>query len=175
VESNAAALPRNGLYAFLEKQQEGEEQHSGGELEKRDGGGRGEQNGDGGEDRGRTVAEWVTLGVSVAIVLALAGLVLFQWLSQGTRPPEISVEPNTEQVRQVGDLYYLPIRVTNGGEKAVEVVEVETELRVEGEEPETVGFTVQFLAGRESDEFTVVLSGDPREGELSHTISFHEP
>jgi uncharacterized protein (TIGR02588 family) len=171
VVSNTAALSKKGLHAFLKKQQEEKGQHK----EKRDGGGKGEQNGDGGEDRGRTVAEWVTLGVSVAIVLALAGLVLFQWLAQGTEPPEISVEPNMEQVRQVEDLYYLPIRVTNSGEKAVEVVEVETELSVEGEAPETVGFTVQFLAGRESDEFIVVLSNDPRNGELSHTVSFHEP
>jgi uncharacterized protein (TIGR02588 family) len=175
VASNAVVLPKKGLYAFLKKQQEEEERQAGGEKEEREGGGKGEQNGDSGEYRGRTVAEWVTLGVSAAIVLALAGLVLFQWLAQGTEPPEIRVEPNMEQVRQVGDLYYLPIRVTNSGEKAVEVVEVETELSVEGEAPETVGFTVQFLAGRESDEFTVVLSNDPRNGELSHTVSFHEP
>jgi uncharacterized protein (TIGR02588 family) len=175
VASNTVVLPKKGLHAFLKKQQEEEERQAGGEKEERDGRSKREQNGDGGEDRGRTLAEWVTLGVSVAIVLALAGLVVLQWLAQRTGHPEISVEPNMEQVRQVGDLYYLPIRVTNSGEKAVEVVEVETELRAEGEEPETVGFTVQFLAGRESDEFIVVLSNDPRNGELSHTVSFHEP
>jgi uncharacterized protein (TIGR02588 family) len=169
---NAAALSE-GVYAFL-KQQESEagriEDEERGHEEKRSA-----EQGSGDEDRGRTVAEWVTLGVSIVILLVLVGLVMLQWLTQGTTPPEIRVEPGLERVRQVGDLYYLPIRVTNRGEDAVEVVEVETELLVEGEEPETVGFTVQFLAGRESDEFTVVLSNDPRQGELSHTVSFHEP
>jgi len=127
------------------------------------------------EQKGRTTAEWVTLGVSALIVLALAGLVVFQTITQGTRPPEIEVKPLTEEVKQIGENYYLPIEVSNRGELAVEAVEVEVELRVEGKEPETIGFTVPFLAGLETDTQTVVLSDDPREGELSHTVSFHEP
>jgi uncharacterized protein (TIGR02588 family) len=127
------------------------------------------------EQKGRTTAEWVTLGISTLIVLALAGLVVFQAITQGTRPPQIEIEPLTEEVKQVGESYYLPISVTNSGDKAVEAVEVEVELRVEGDEPETIGFTVQFLAGLETDTHTVILSGDPRSGELTFTTSFHEP
>jgi uncharacterized protein (TIGR02588 family) len=134
---------------------------------------RGDKTGE--QKKERTTAEWVTLGVSTLIVLALAGLVVFQTLTQGTKAPEIEVKPLIEEVRQVGENYYLPIEVSNRGDLAVEAVEVELELRAEGQEPETIGFTVPFLAGLETDTQTVVLAGDPREGELSYTVSFHEP
>ena len=123
----------------------------------------------------RTTAELITLGVSILIVLALAGLVVFQAITQGTMPPQIEIEPITAEVKQVGESYYLPISVSNRGDKSVEAVEVEVELRVEGQEPETVGFTVPFLAGMETDTNVVIFSEDPRSGEINFTSSFHEP
>ena len=135
--------------------------------------GQGNENGE--ERKERTTAEWVTLAVSILIVLALAMLVLFQYVAQGTRPPEIEIKPLQQETRHIGDKYYLPISVTNNGEKAVESVEVELELTVSGEEPETVAFNIPFLAGLGSDEYTVVLSSDPQAGELAYTISFREP
>jgi uncharacterized protein (TIGR02588 family) len=109
------------------------------------------------------------------VVLGLAGLVVFQYFTQGSREPEIRVETLTEEVRQVEDKYYLPVTVTNGGDSAVEAVEVEIEHTVEGEEPEEVAFTVPFLAGQETEVYVVVLSQDPSTGDLTHRISYYEP
>jgi uncharacterized protein (TIGR02588 family) len=123
----------------------------------------------------RTAAEWVTFGVSVLILLALVGLVIFQALTRGNRPSTIKVEPMLEEVRQSEGAYYLPINITNDGDQAVGDVEIQMSLASEGSEPETIAFTVQFLAGGESQEETVVFSKDPSQGELSQVVGFHVP
>jgi uncharacterized protein (TIGR02588 family) len=117
----------------------------------------------------------VTLAVSLLVVLAVAGLVVFQHFAQGTEPAVIEVAPRLEGVREEGELFYLPVDVENGGDMPVEDVAVELTLNMEGEEPETAQFVVPFLAGDESDEYTVSFPMDPRQGEISHTITFHEP
>jgi uncharacterized protein (TIGR02588 family) len=123
----------------------------------------------------RTAAEWVTFSVSVLILLALVGLVIFQALTRGNRPSTIKVEPMLQEVRQSEGAFYLPITITNDGDEAVGDVEVQMSLASEGSEPETVAFTVQFLAGGESQEETVVFSKDPSKGELSQVVGFHVP
>lgn len=123
----------------------------------------------------RTAAEWVTFGVSVLILLALVGLVIFQALTRGNRPSTIKVEPMLQEVRQSEGAFYLPITITNDGDEAVGDVEIQISLASEGSEPETIAFTVQFLAGGESQEETVVFSKDPSQGELSQVVGFHVP
>jgi uncharacterized protein (TIGR02588 family) len=123
----------------------------------------------------RTTAEWVTLGVSLVVLLGLVGLVLFVSLTRGDRPSTIKVEPMLSEVRQSEDAYYLPVNITNDGDMAVGDVEVELSLASEGSEPETIAFTVLFLAGGETSQEIVVFSKDPSKGELSQVVGFHEP
>ena len=59
---------------------------------------------EGGEKKGRTTAEWVSLFVSVAIVLALVGGLIYQIFARGSRPPIIEVKPLMEEVRQEGSV-----------------------------------------------------------------------
>jgi uncharacterized protein (TIGR02588 family) len=125
--------------------------------------------------RGRTTAEWITLGISVLIIASLVGLLSFIYFTSGTRSPVIKLEAKLEEVRREGEEYYLPITVTNEGERTAQDVEVELSLDTGEGDPETVGFTVQFLAGGESDYETAVFSSDPSQGELSHVISFSTP
>ena len=127
------------------------------------------------QNRQRTGAEWITLGISVFIVLALAGLVIYQEVARGTEPPVIEVQPKLEQLRQEGGAYYVPIDIANKGEVTAEDIEVQVSLEIEGEEPETIAFTVKFLAGGETGEQTVVFQNDPAEGELTHLVAFTTP
>ncbi len=130
---------------------------------------------EGKQGKERTAAEWVTFSVSVLILLALVGLVIFQALTRGNKPSTIKVEPMLQEVRQSEGAFYLPITITNDGDAAVGDVEIQMSLESEGSEPETIAFTVQFLAGGESQEETVVFSADPSQGELSHVVGFHVP
>jgi uncharacterized protein (TIGR02588 family) len=123
----------------------------------------------------RTTAEWVTLGVSLVVLLGLVGLVVFVSLTRGDKPSTIKIEPVLNEVRQSEDAYYLPINITNDGDMAVGDVEVELSLASEGSEPETIAFTVLFLAGGETSQEIVAFSTDPSKGELSQVVGFHEP
>ena len=123
----------------------------------------------------RTRAEWVTLAISVAIVLALAGLLTFNYISRGTEPPALVAEPKLEEVRQAEAGYYLPIDITNNGDLLAQNVQVALTFTPEEGEPEEVQFEVQFLNGRETASRTVVLRADPSGTELSSNFSFDTP
>ncbi len=123
----------------------------------------------------RTTAEWVSLLVSVAIVLALVGGLIYQVFARGSHPPVIEVKPLMEEVRREGDSYYLSLDITNKGERTAENVEVMVSLDSGKGQPETMQFQVQFLDGGETENQTVIFKNNPAEGDLTHTASFHVP
>lgn len=124
----------------------------------------------------RSTAEWVTLGVSLAAVLAVVGLVVFLYIRGETRPPTIAVEPSMENIRQGTGGYYLPVDVTNGGDQTVEDVRIEAELVTGSGHPQTLEFSIQYLAGGEHAQGTFVFQDDPRQGELTiGAISYRDP
>ena len=136
----------------------------------------GEKGQAGGEEKEeRTTAEWVSLFISVAIVLALVGGLVYQIFAGGHRPPTIEIKPLMEEVRQEGDSYYLSLDITNNGDRTAENVEVMLSLDTGGGDPETMQFQVQFLDGGETENQTVIFRNNPAEGELTHTASFHVP
>lgn len=132
-------------------------------------------NEEGQEKEGRTGAEWITLTISILIIASLVGLLTYLHFTQGTKPPIIQVEAKLEEVKQQGDAYYLPLTITNMGEKTAQDVEIQVSLDSGEGDPESIGFTILFLAGSESDYETAVFSNDPSEGELSYVISFSTP
>ncbi|HEY0070761.1 MAG TPA: hypothetical protein VGE04_12415 [Chloroflexia bacterium] len=131
--------------------------------------------GKGQEKEERTTAEWVSLLISVAIVLALVGGLVYQVFAGGNRPPTIEVKPLMEEVRHEGDSYYLSLDVTNNGDRTAENVEVMLSLDTGEGDPETMQFQIQFLDGGETENQTVIFQNDPGKGELTHTASFHVP
>jgi uncharacterized protein (TIGR02588 family) len=131
--------------------------------------------GAGSKKKGRSAAEWTTLAVSIVVVLTLAGLVVYQYFTEGTAPPIIEVKPVLEQVRHEGETYYIPVEVTNSGEQTAESVEVQLSLSTGESQPETTGFTIQFLAGKETHHQTAAFQNDPAQGTLEHTITFATP
>ncbi|MGA7729682.1 MAG: TIGR02588 family protein [Chloroflexia bacterium] len=138
-------------------------------------GGKGRHADQAGEKKGRSAAEWTTLIASVAVVLALAGLVVFDYFTRGTQPPVIEVTPIMEEVRIEGDSFYLPVEIANRGAVTAEAVAIELTLKGSDGSEETAGFMVDFLAGGETHHQTVVFGTDPRQGELEHVASFSTP
>ena len=127
------------------------------------------------QDPGRSVAEWVTLGISVAIVVGVVLLVIYASLRGDDDPATIEVQPQLDQIRQVQGAYYLPVMVTNRGDRTAEDVQVHLSLTGGTGEPPSTQFTVRFLAGGERADAVVVFREDPSQGTLTTTISFIEP
>jgi uncharacterized protein (TIGR02588 family) len=129
-----------------------------------------------GERRGRSFAEWTTFTISVVLILAFVGLVAYLARADRGDPPVIEAMPRTDEVRQEGNAYYLPIAVTNLGSQTAETVLVRAEFAGGAGDAETAEFTIDFLASDETAEGTVVFAADPRAGELTvAVISFQPP
>ena len=128
------------------------------------------------QDRERSIAEWVTLGISIAVVLAVVGLISLFSLRGGNAPPAIAVEPRMDALRHDEGGFYLPVVVRNEGDRTAEDVVVSAELDA-GEHPtETADFTITFLAGGDEVEGTFVFRSDPARGDLTvRVVSFLEP
>lgn len=127
-------------------------------------------------DKDRSVAEWTTLGISIAILLAILGLVTYLYGRGDEQPVVILVEPQMQELRQDEGEYYLPVIIRNEGDPTVEEVHIEAELDTGTGEPETAQFTIHFLAGGEQIEGTFIFQHDPAEGDLTtRATSFQEP
>ena len=127
------------------------------------------------QKRQRTLAEWVTLGISLTIVLSLVGLITYEYFGRGNRPAVIEVRPWLESLRQEAGAYYLPVEITNEGDQTAAGVWVELTLTAADDSQESARIHVEFLAGGATEEGVVVFRQNPAEGRLAHTISFLKP
>jgi len=115
----------------------------------------------------RSIAEWTTLTISVAILVGILGLVSWLHFSDSDRPAVITVEAQIDQIRQEESGYYLPVIVRNEGNITVEDVQVQAELDSGSGEPETADFLITFLVGDEEVHGTFIFQNDPSQGELT--------
>lgn len=109
----------------------------------------------------RDVAELATLVVSVAVVVALIGGVVFVQLARGERPPVLEATVSLDGTRAEGGRYYLPIEIGNRGDQAAEAVLVVVVQRA-GEREVQHEFVIDYLAGHARAKGTAVLAEDPR-------------
>lgn len=124
----------------------------------------------------QSAAEWITLGVSVAVVLVMVGLIGYEYFSSGGQSPVIEARPQLGEVREVDSEYYLPIEVANRGEQTAEDVKVRVALTSDGAPQETSQFTINFLAGNDTEQEVVVFAEDPSQGELTTDLQgFRKP
>ena len=141
------------------------------------GGGERRDGGDGGSRRGgqgstarlarkRSLPEWVSLGISIAMLASVVGLVLHQHGAR-SEPAAIEVRPRLDRVRQAGGAYYLPLEIANTGGQTAEEVVVEVELAPPRGERERAEVTVRFLAGGGTHRATAVFRADPAQGTLT--------
>jgi uncharacterized protein (TIGR02588 family) len=132
--------------------------------------------GDGGEQTARSAAEWTTLGISVAVVLAVVGLISVLQVRSGDDAPTIVVEPVMAAAREEGGSHYLPVDVRNTGARTAQDVRVQAELDTGSGTPTTAEFTIAFLAGGDTMQGTFIFSEDPGQGTLTvEATSYLEP
>lgn len=125
---------------------------------------------------GRTIAEWTTLGISLAILALVFGSITWLSLKGDSEPTRVQVTPLLDAVQHEGGVWYLPVEVTNRGDRTAEAVTVEATLDTGEKEPEGAEITFGFLASRETVRGTFVFTSDPASGELTvRPASFKEP
>lgn len=120
----------------------------------------------------RSPAEWTTFGIATVIVAAIAGLVVWDWLTAQNQPPILTVS-QTGAVRTVADQFYVPFTITNSGGETAEAVQVMADLQLNGEE-ETGEQQIDFLSAGETAEGAFIFSQNPQQGVLTLRVASYK-
>ncbi|XXX72151.1 hypothetical protein WMF30_31345 [Sorangium sp. So ce134] len=111
----------------------------------------------------RRLAEWVSLGISTALILALVVFLVHAGLttSEGLVVPEI--QPLLDRAQQQGGAWILPVRVKNGGRQMLGDLGVELRYTPPGAPgPERVEATIDYLGKHSEQELYFYVPSDPR-------------
>ena len=119
----------------------------------------------------RTVAEWVSLSVSLLLVASIVGVIVWLWATEPQGPARFTVERGA--VRREAGRFYLPVAVTNAGGEAVEQVRVEGR-PANGLQYERPSTTIDFLPVRAREEVVLVFRSDPA-GASVEVVSYQRP
>ena len=121
---------------------------------------------------GRTVAEWVTLAVSCAILAVVLALIAIQLAnSDDPAAPAATVA----SVRSLDGRHYVEVVVTNQGDDPASNVQVSASLVIDSSTTEG-DQTIDFLAADEEVRLTFVFDDDPALGELTIAVTgFTDP
>jgi uncharacterized protein (TIGR02588 family) len=110
----------------------------------------------------RSTAEKITTAISVLLIAALAGAILYEGYATGqAEPARLEVTVLEAEIEQRGDDFYIPIKILNDGDQTVEEVTVSIEV-LDGEEVVDEAETVIATLG-EAETITamLVISDDP--------------
>ncbi len=121
----------------------------------------------------RSAAEWVTIGMASAILLLIAGLVIYDWMITPTLPPIVSISRDGDILAREGQ-FYVPFVVKNLGGDTATAVEVVGELSIDGQVVEDGTQEIDFLSGAEAEAGMFIFSQDPRQGELVLRVASYQ-
>ncbi len=120
-----------------------------------------------------TRAEWAVFSVSALAIVAVVAVLVLDWATGSSLPPAFRSTPGA--VRETEGAFHLPVAVENVGSEAAADVYVNAELKLGGEVV-TAEETIKFLAPREVTTVTFVFNRDPRQGEVSVSVTaFRNP
>jgi uncharacterized protein (TIGR02588 family) len=125
------------------------------------------------DEPGKSSAEWITFGVSVAILSTIIGLVLYVWLGQQRQPPILSATYKKE-ILKVNGQFYVPFTLTNKGGETVESVRILAELETNNSSKEEGEQEIDFLSGGEEREGAFIFSRDPTQGRLTLKVTSYK-
>lgn len=116
----------------------------------------------------RSGAEWVTFAVSLAILVGVASLILFQ--VGDTSGPALPTVVKTGPVEQSKGKWLVPVEIRNEGGETAESVQITASFEAGGETIEA-DQEVEFLAKGESAEVVFVFDQDPAGGKLDVRVA----
>lgn len=119
-----------------------------------------------------TLAHRVSLGVSIAVLIALAFALVSG--ASGDDPARPVAEIIAVEVAG-GGAHHVMVAVSNEGDRAAESVQVSASLTI-GDEEQTGDQTIDFLGAGEQQTLVFVFRDDPAAGDLEIAVtSFAEP
>jgi uncharacterized protein (TIGR02588 family) len=122
----------------------------------------------------KNALEWTVFGVSAAILVAVAALLIID-AARGSRD-EPDIEVTTGDVTARGDHFAVPVIITNRGDQTAEGLRVEIALMKDGQDVEVAEVTVAFVPRASHREAWALFRNDPRGFTLeARAIGFEKP
>jgi uncharacterized protein (TIGR02588 family) len=117
--------------------------------------------------RRKSIAEWVTLSLSVLVVGALVVVALIEESQrQEGDGPALQITFDTERAAARGESFYIPYTVVNTGSQAISSAEIRFEVYDGKQIVESAEINVQFLPLQGKQEGMFVTTQDP----ASHSV-----
>ncbi len=120
----------------------------------------------------RPTPERVASTVTGAILLALAGAIVFLWV-QPRQPASVNVVM-VGDVRLVGSQSYVTCEVRNGGDETAEAVQVVGELTVDGEVVAVGEQFIDFLSGGETEQVVFIFDRAAPDAETTLRVASYK-
>lgn len=118
----------------------------------------------------RTTAEWWAFGVSLALIVAVAAVILASWAIGPDGPPVLRARATGAPQAQ-GSSYRVPFEVENTGGEAATNVQVVAQLLIDGELAGDGEQGIMFLSAGERERGAFLFEDDPARGDLSIRVA----
>ncbi len=110
----------------------------------------------------RRLAEWISLGVSVVLLVATASYLVVQGLRGQSAFVPVTVTVLENEAATVASQYILPIEVHNLGQQTIRAFTGEISIPLSDDETESHEFTIDYLGVRAREKVYVYFDHDPR-------------
>jgi len=121
----------------------------------------------------RSLAEWLSFGISSLILGTTVGLVIYSWANGRDSPPVLAIQ-RPEPVREADGQFYVPFEISNTGGETAESVQVIAELKVKTAVQESGDLQIDFLSRGETEKAAFVFKTDPRQGDLTVRVASYK-
>ena len=121
----------------------------------------------------KNALEWTVFGVSLAVIAAVVGVLLHEYLTNDRTPATIVVTAG--RAVEAGGGYTVPVEVRNDGNRTAEDVRIEATLQWTGGR-ETGEAVLPYVPYRSQRRAWIAFSRDPRAGTLEVRVrGYREP
>lgn len=114
------------------------------------------------ERKGRQLAEWVSLCISVVLILGIAGFLLYEALNSGEPYLVAETEILYDRMKKMDGTYILPIEIRNDGEHAIRELTIQVSYTPPGGKEETRDLTLNYLGEGSSQKRYLYFKDDPK-------------
>ncbi len=116
--------------------------------------------------------EWLIFAVSVALICATIGVLVYENRSLTSEPPSPQIQLG--RARWHESYFAVPLTVTNAGDHTAQNVQLEVDLLLPGGQKETGKVNLQYLPRRATRDAWVTFQHDPGKGKLEPRVLGYE-
>lgn len=121
----------------------------------------------------RSLAEWITFGISLSILAIVISLVGYMWLNEKNQPPILTVHKK-QTIREIDGKFYVPFEIVNIGGETAASVQIIAELQIADKVVEAGEQQIDFLSDDEKEEGAFIFSQNPNQGQLTVRVASYK-